>query len=80
MEFNKCPQCGSFFASVGNICPNCATKDNQRIQKLQNYIDNYVIPNTLKELSFSTGISEKDLNRYINENDKFSQLNKYFSV
>jgi uncharacterized Zn finger protein (UPF0148 family) len=78
MEFNKCPQCGCFFAYSGKMCPNCAKKDTQKIQKLENYIENYNIPNTLQELSFSTGISEKDLNRYINKDARFSQLNKQF--
>ena len=80
MEFNKCPQCGSFFAYSGKICPNCAAKDAQRIQKLENYLDNYIVPDTLKELSYSTGIPEKDLNRYLTEDNRFSKLNKQFSL
>lgn len=80
MEFNKCPQCGSFYAFSGKMCPNCATKDLQKIQKLENYLDNYLVPDTLQELSCSTGIPEKDLNRYISGNDKFSQLYKKFSI
>lgn len=74
MEFNKCPQCGSFFANMGKICPNCATKDNTKIQKLENYLQNYSMPDTIEELSINTGISTKDLNRYINENKKFDSL------
>ncbi len=75
MEFNKCSQCGAFFSNTGKLCPNCATKDTVKIQKLENYLENYSIPETLEELSYSTGISSKDLNRYINENNKFSNLN-----
>ncbi|MBR1653334.1 MAG: hypothetical protein IJ690_00040 [Clostridia bacterium] len=74
MEFNKCPQCGSFFAYSGKMCPNCANKDNTRIQKLENYLLNYSVPDTVEELSANTGIPEKDLNRYINENKKFQNL------
>ena len=80
MEFNKCPQCGSFYAFSGKMCPNCATKDSQKIQKLENYLDNYLVPDTLQELSCITGIPEKYLNRYISGNDKFSQLYKKFSI
>lgn len=74
MEFNKCPQCGSFFAYSGKMCPICATKDNTRIQKLEDYLQNYSVPDTVEELSANTGIPAKDLNRYINENKKFKNL------
>lgn len=74
MEFNKCPQCGSFFAYSGKICPNCATKDTEKIQKLENYLENYVTPDTIEELSINTGIPTNDLARYINENKKYSNL------
>ena len=74
MEFNKCPQCGSFFAYSGKICPNCATKDTEKIQKLDNYLQNYVTPDTIEELSSNTGIPASDLTRYINGNKKYSNL------
>lgn len=74
MEFNKCPQCGSFFAYSGKICPNCATKDAEKIQKLENYLENYVTPDTIEELSINTGIPTNDLTRYINDNKKYSNL------
>ena len=76
MEFNKCSQCGSFYLNAGNLCPNCTTKDTMKIQKLENYLENYSAPNTLEELSYNTGIPSNDLNRYINENKKFSGLFK----
>ena len=80
MEFNKCSQCGAFFSNEGNICPNCATKDTAKILKLENYLETYSIPNTMEELSYSTGISPKDLSRYINENDKFSNLTRILEI
>lgn len=79
MEFNKCPQCGSFFANTGKICPNCTTKNTEKIQKLENYLENNIIPDTLQELSYNTGIPESDLNKYINNDNRFSQLTKKFS-
>lgn len=80
MEFNKCSQCGTFFSNQGKICPNCTTKDTVKIQKLENYLENYSTPDTLEELSYSTGISPKDLHKYINENDKFSNLNNIINL
>lgn len=74
MEFNKCTQCGSFFASSGKICPNCIQKDNIKIQKLENYLENYSIPDTVHELAVNTGIPSKDLSRLINQNSQFSKL------
>lgn len=75
MEFNKCPQCGSFFSTMGKVCPNCATKDNSKIQKLENYLQNNLTPDSIEELSVNTGIPTKDLNRFINETKQFSNLN-----
>ena len=75
MEFNKCPQCGSFFATTGKLCPNCAEKDSVKIQKLENYIQNNILPDTIGELSTNTGIPTKDLTRFINQNKAFSGLN-----
>lgn len=74
MEFNKCPQCGSFFAYSGKICPNCLSKDNKQIKKLENYLQNYSIPDTVNELSGNTGILPKDLTRFINQNERFADL------
>ena len=78
MEFNKCPQCGSFFASIGKICPNCAEKDNTKIQKLENYLENYTVPDTIEELSVNTGIPTTDLTRFINQNKQFSNFKNLF--
>ncbi len=79
MEFNKCPQCGSFFSNEGKTCPNCAQKDNTKIQKLENYLQNNFVPDTLEELSVNTGIPTKDLSRFINESKEFSNLNGIIS-
>ena len=78
MEFNKCPQCGSFFASIGKICPNCAEKDNTKIQKLENYLENFTVPDTIEELSVNTGIPTTDLTRFINQNKQFANFKNLF--
>lgn len=74
MEFNKCNRCGSFFTHGGNVCPNCAVKDNTDISKLENYIEDCTIPSNLEQLSYNTGISINNLNRYISDNPKFSNI------
>ena len=74
MEFNKCSRCGWFFSHAGNVCPNCVSKDSIEIQKLENYLEDYTAPNTIEQLSYNTGISHKNLNRYINDNNKFSNI------
>ena len=33
MQFNKCSRCGCFFVSNGDVCPNCAPKDNFEMNK-----------------------------------------------
>lgn len=63
-----------FFSHSGKICPNCVSKDSMEIQKLENYIDEYAIPNNIEQLSYNTGISTKNLQRFITENKKFSSL------
>lgn len=77
MEFNKCSRCGSFFINNGNICPNCTAKDTVDISKLENYIQDFNVPDTLEQLSYNTGISMNNLNRHINQNPKFSEIVKF---
>ena len=31
MEFKKCVRCGCFFATNGDVCCNCASKDKHDI-------------------------------------------------
>ena len=74
MDFNKCSRCGCFFSHSGNLCPNCVSKDSAEIQKLENYLEDYSMPNSIEQLAYNTGILPQNLHRYINENDKFSKL------
>ena len=69
MEFNKCARCGSFFLSDTEVCPKCLPKDKCDISKLTNYInDNNITNPTILDLSQNTGITLKNINRYINSN------------
>ena len=69
MELKKCARCGSFFASSNNVCCNCESKDRQDIYKLNNYIDNSPEISSIDSLSFNTGVSVKNIARFIENND-----------
>lgn len=78
MEFKRCERCGCFFTSSDNICSNCLCKDNVDILKLKDYFnDNENIP-SFESLSLSTGISEKNLIRYLQNNEFIENQNKIF--
>ena len=49
MEFNRCSRCGSFYVSAGNVCPKCSQKDGLELDTISN----------------QTGISIKNLNRFV---------------
>lgn len=71
MELKKCNRCGSFFVTVGDLCPNCSQKDSADIVKLENYVKEYNYPENLEEISYNTGISLQNLNRHIANNPEF---------
>lgn len=66
MEFNKCSRCGSFYISEGNVCPKCSAKDGFEFSTFKSYIDENGYENSLNTISNETGISVKNLNRFIN--------------
>ena len=65
MEFNRCERCGSFFMSDNNVCCNCGPKDIAEMSILKNYISEGNEINSLDSLAINTGISTKNLNRYL---------------
>lgn len=70
MELKKCMRCGCFFASNNDVCCHCETKDKFEISKLKNYFeikDEYA--NTVSNLAVDTGISLKNLNRYLQKSE-----------
>lgn len=74
MEFKKCLRCGCFFMSDDNLCCNCESKDKIDLAKLNNFIDEDIPFNSLNDLSINTGITVKNLNRFI-ENKDITGLN-----
>lgn len=65
MEFKKCSRCGNFFVSDGNICPKCSPKDNLELCTFKNYIEQNGM-SSIDVMSTGTGISAKNLNRFLN--------------
>lgn len=68
MELNKCGRCGAFFMASGNICPKCAPKDAFELSTLKNYIDENGF-SSIDNVSIETGITVKNLNRFLNVDD-----------
>ena len=72
MELNRCQRCGCFFTSSNLVCSNCEAKDKQDIYNLNNYIDNSSTDLSIESLSYETGISAKNISRFIeNKNISF---------
>lgn len=83
MEFNRCSRCGSFYLSEGDVCPKCSTKDNLEFSTFKTYVEENGIKESLENISGQTGISVKNLNRFLNYkdlesyNDELKGLNLY---
>ena len=76
MEFNKCKRCGAFFVSNNAVCPNCEPKDNLELSKLKGFLAENDCPNSIESLATSTGISVKNLNRFLTQEDFLSVATK----
>ena len=80
MELNKCKRCGAFFVSDNSVCPNCEPKDTAEIFKLKSFLEeNDFSGSSIETLACNTGISVKNLNRYLEQKDfsnVASKLNK----
>ena len=69
MQFNRCNRCGAFFASSGDVCPNCQPKDNLEMNKLKTFLENSDLNCSIESISYDTGISMKNLNRYFSKDN-----------
>ena len=65
MEFNRCSRCGNFYVSEGNVCPKCSQKDGFEFSTFKSYIQENGLENSLDTISNQTGISLKNLNRFV---------------
>ena len=71
MELKKCIRCGCFFTTEDNLCPNC--------KHLKSFIEANGAPSSVQELSFQSGLSLYDINRYLKESE-FSGIKKSISM
>ena len=69
MQFNKCNRCGCFFVNSDDVCPNCKPKDNFEMNKLKSFLEDSNNYESIENISFNTGISIKNLNRYFSKDD-----------
>lgn len=65
MEFSKCNRCGSFYVANGAVCPKCSTKDHLEFTTFKEYITENGLTENLDTISGQTGISVKNLNRFL---------------
>lgn len=66
MEVRKCSRCGAFYTNGEYVCPKCAGQDNLELSTFKNFVEqNGLEINSLSQVSAQTGISEKNLNRFL---------------
>ncbi len=70
MDFSKCNRCGSFYINEGSVCPKCYAKDNLELATFKSYVGEFGLNDSISSISVETGISQKNINRYI-ENGNF---------
>lgn len=81
MDFRKCERCGCFFTSNDNVCFNCLTKDRFEMSKFKSFVEENNVSNisSLTDLSAQTGISSKNLNRFLGYED-FNDIAKEINL
>ena len=65
MELKKCNRCGNFYTSEGEVCSNCAPKENCEYTTFKTFIQENGTDTPIHTMAGQTGISAKHLNRFI---------------
>lgn len=74
MNLNKCERCGCFFTSIDSVCPNCLSKDKNDLAQLTNFLTENDAPISAEDLSLHTGVSLKNVNRFLKDKNINSNL------
>lgn len=70
MEIKRCARCGTFFASEIDVCQGCQKKDTADVNKLKGFLLEGIEEGVTKtDVAHSTGITMKNLNRYLSGNE-----------
>ncbi len=70
MVIKRCARCGTFFASEIDVCQNCQKKDTADVNKLKGFLmDGIEDGITRVDVAHSTGITMKNLNRYLSASE-----------
>ena len=77
MELNKCKRCGAFFVSNNYVCPNCEPKDNAELFKFKSFLEENDCPNSMESLASNTGISVKNITRFLEQKDLSTFASKF---
>ena len=66
MEVKRCARCGAFYTNQGYVCSKCSNKDNLELSHFKSFVEeNGIEVNSIKQISMETGITEKNLNRFL---------------
>lgn len=66
MEVIRCSRCGAFYTNPGHVCSKCTPKDNFELSQFKNFVEeNGLEISSLEQVSSCTGISERNLNRFL---------------
>ena len=62
----KCARCGCLYTTDADVCQECKNKDMADLSKLKGFIaEGFVAGTTKQDILKGTGISAKNLNRYL---------------
>lgn len=70
VEARKCARCGCMYISDSEVCGKCQTKDGADLYKLKGFfLENGLTNLTQRELAIQTGISDKNLSRFLSQDE-----------
>ena len=69
MEVSRCYRCGAFYTNEGYVCSTCMDKDNFEVTKFKTFVAENQDVNSIHQISYQTGISEKNLNHFLTYSD-----------